>query len=192
MVVTRVTYRLLRSLKDPAAIEAAVRAILPDVTTLSSKLALITQVGHREGAGHRLVSEEADKEMLKSWRGEVRSASVEQLAREWDLLRVLFAAKFEADSSEGDLDIPNSPNLTLSLLRAARGESRQQSVESRAVRRFPRLDWDALVKLFGDEGVLRDRIGRLAASPVAAYDAELLSLANKYLDGWRPKQFGED
>ena len=192
MVVTRVTYRLLRSLKDPAAIEAAVKAILPDVTTLSSRLALITQVGHREGAGHRLVSEEADKEVLKSWRGEVRSASVEQLAREWDLLRVVFAAKFEADSSEGDLDIPDAPDLTLSLLRAARGESRQQTVESRAVRRFPRLDWDALVKLFGDEAVLRDRIGRLAASPVAANDAELLSLANKYLDGWRPKQFGED
>ncbi len=192
MVVTRVTYRLLRSLKDPAAIETAVRAILPEVTTLSSKLALITQVGHREGAGHRLVSEEADKEMLRSWRAEVRSASGDQLGREWDLLRVVFAAKFEADSSEGDLDIPDSPDVTLGLLRAARGESRQQSVESRAVRRFPRLDWDALVKLFGDEAMLRDRIGRLAASHTAADAADLLSLANKYLDGWRPKQFGED
>lgn len=51
MVVTRVTYRLLRSLKDPAAIETAVKTILPEVTTLSSKLALITQVGHREVPG---------------------------------------------------------------------------------------------------------------------------------------------
>jgi hypothetical protein len=193
MVVTRVTYRLLRSLKDPTAIESAVKEILPEVTTLSSKLALITQVGHREGAGHRLISEEADKELLKSWRGEVRSASVELLARDWDLLRTLFAAKFEADPSEADFDIPESPEVTRKILQAARGESRQQSIESRAVRRFPRLDWDALVKLFGDESALRQRIETLkATSPKTAADVDLLALADKYLGGWRPKQFGDD
>ena len=44
MVVTRVTYRLVRSLKDPAAIEDVVRQILPQLTTLSSKLSLINWV----------------------------------------------------------------------------------------------------------------------------------------------------
>ena len=49
MVVRRVVYRLLRSLKAPDAIEAAVREILPELTTLSAKLELITLVGYREG-----------------------------------------------------------------------------------------------------------------------------------------------
>jgi hypothetical protein len=65
MVVGRVTYRLLRSLKDPNAIEAAVRSALPEITTLSSKLDLITQVGYREGAGHKLISEASADQLEK-------------------------------------------------------------------------------------------------------------------------------
>jgi hypothetical protein len=193
MVVTRVTYRLLRALKDPTPIEAAVRKILPEVSTLSSKLALIMQVGHREGAGHRLISEEADGELLKSWRDEVRCASGEQLAREWDLLWVLFAAKFESGPSENAIEIPDSPEVTLKILQTGRRESRHQSVESRAVRRFPSLEWEAMVKLFGNEEALRQRIaGAKVAHSNRADDAELFELAEKYLSGWRPRHFEDN
>ena len=192
-VVSRVRYRLLRSVKDSGAVQEVVQQILPELTTLSSKLALITQVGHREGAGHRLVSEDVDKALLKSWREEVRCASVEQLVREWDLLRVLFAAKFEADASEKDLDISASRDMTLAVLQAARGESLHQSIESRAVKRFPRLDWDILIKLYGHESTLRQRVeASRAVRPSDADDVALLDLADKYLGGWRPNEFGDD
>jgi hypothetical protein len=70
LVVTRVTYRLLRSLGNPEAAEAAVRQILPELKSLSAKLALITDVGYREGAGLKLVSETAASEFERALRDE--------------------------------------------------------------------------------------------------------------------------
>jgi len=189
-VVGRVTYRLLRSLRDPSAVEGAVRQILPELTSLSSKLELITQVGYREGAGHKLVSERAAGEFERLWRGEVRASPVECLVKEWDLARVLILTKREADTSEDSLNIDSSSELTLALLRAARSEVLDQTFGSRAVRRSPCLAWDVLTELYGDEATLRQRIETLRAVHLKGTD-DLLELADKYLSGWRPKHFGE-
>jgi len=62
---------------------------------------------------------------------------------------------------------------------------------SRAVRRSPRLAWDALITLFGSEETLRDRIEALRASDVQLAD-DLAELIDKYRSGWRPKDFGPD
>lgn len=190
MAVRRVVYRLVRSLKDPDAIEAAVREILPQVATLFSKLELITSVGYREGAGHKLVSEAAASKFEKGWRVEVRAASVDILAEESGLLRILLLAR-EADPAEPSIEIADSARLTLALLRSARSEVRSQSMGSRAVRRSARLAWGALVKLYGDEGTLRERIEKLKGSRPEG-DDELLQLADKYVGGWRPEDFGEN
>jgi hypothetical protein len=185
-IVGRVTFRLLRSLKDPAAVEAALRQILPELNSLSSKLELITQVGYRENAGHKLVSENAAAEFEKSWRNEVRASSVEQIVRERDAGGVLFLTKREADPSEGPLTIHSTPELTLALLRSARSEVLSQTLGNRAVRRSPRLNWDALIGLYGDETTLRERIKELKATNPQGVD-DLLELADKYVGGWRPK-----
>ena len=191
MVVARVVYRLVRSLKDPDAIEAAVRNILPNVTTLSSKLELITEVGYREGAGHKLVSEDSARQLEAAWRDEVRAARPDNLIREQDLLRILLLTKHEADQSEPMLEISGSPQMTLAILRSARGEVRSQSLDSRAVRRSARLAWKVLLELYGDEATLRDQIEKVKGSRSADSD-ELLELADKYLAGWRPdEEFGE-
>lgn len=193
MAVTRVTYRLLRSLKDPEKVDGAVRAILPALTTLSSRFNVITQVGHREDAGHKLITKESDDALLRAWRDEVRQASAAQVTQEWDLLRVLYAAKFEADSSEPVFEVPGSPELTLALLRAAKSESRRQAMDSRAVRRSMQLNWDALTKLCGSEEDLRGRVEALrAASELGENDQVLIQLAERYLAGWRPGPFGDD
>ncbi|MCY3818849.1 MAG: P-loop NTPase fold protein [Gammaproteobacteria bacterium] len=192
-VVRRVAYRLLRALKSPEAVLDSVQRILPELTTLSSKLILITLVGHRERAGHRLVSEEADKALLKSWREEVRGAPVKQLVGEWHLLQVLQAAKFEAEASEPTLDLAESGCMTIAVLRAARGEASYQSLDSRAVRRFPRLDWDVLVELYGDEHTLGQRVDAAkAVCPSETSDVAVVDLAERYLSGWRPKELGDD
>ena len=59
--VRRAALRLLRVLEDAAAVEAAVRRILPQVTSLSSKVELVLQAGHWEKSDHKLVSETAAK-----------------------------------------------------------------------------------------------------------------------------------
>jgi len=191
ITVARVVLRLLRTLKDPREVERAVREILPAVTCLSSKLVLITIVGHRENAGHKLVSEEAAAGFEEQWRREVRAASADLLAREENLLEVLWRAKKEAGPEEPSLQVPDTPDVTLGVLRSARSEVLSQSMGSRAVRRSYHLAWDALVELYGGEAVLRDRIESLKAVQPADAD-ELLQLAGRYLDGWRPKEPGDD
>lgn len=191
MVVGRVTYRLLRSLKSPAAIEAAVQAIMPELTSLSGKLQLITQVGYREGAGHKLISESAATRLDRDFRLEVRSAPASALLVEPDLLRILFTVRRDAGPDEPQLDIPPLPELTLAILRSARSDVRSQSLGSRAVRRSPRLAWDVLVELYGSESTLRERIDDLKQSSDET-EPELLELALRYAGGWRPDDFSDD
>ncbi|MCA9469880.1 MAG: hypothetical protein KC643_31155 [Nitrospira sp.] len=191
LVVGRVVYRLVRALKDLQAVEAAVREILPQVSSLSSKLELITAVGYKEGAGHKLVSDKAAKALEKEWRISVRAASVETLERETELLRTLILTKKDAEPDEPVLVIPNSPGVTHALLNSARSEVRSQPMDSRAVRHKPRLAWDALIELYGDESTLRQRIEKLKASQPGNF-GDLLDLADKYLAGWRPRDFGDD
>ncbi len=191
LVIGRVVYRLIRALKTPDAIESAVQEILPQVKTLSSKQELITDVGYRDSAGHKLVSEAAAKAFEVDWRMAVRSANKEDLANETDLLRTFLLTKREAESGEPELIIPNSPQVTYALLKSARSDVRSQSLGSRTVHLKPRLAWNVLIELYGDEEILRDRIEQLKATPPDEV-GDLFELADKYLSGWRPKDFGDD
>ena len=191
VVVRRVIYRLMRSLKDPDAIEAAVRRILPQLTKLSVKRELITLVGHREGQGHKLVSESVAQRFEEAWRGEVRAATENSLAAENDLLRTMIIAKRDSGPTDPPINCPVSPSVTLALLRSARSEVRSQELGSRSVRWSPRLQWGLLVELYGSEDTLRKRIEELKITqPRGAGD--ILELAERYLGGWRPSDFGED
>ncbi len=191
LIVSRVVYRLVLSLKDPNQVEKAVRSILPYLRTLSAKEELITMVGYRKGAGHKLVSETAARQFEEDWRAEVRSATVEDLVKEKELLGILLLAKRQANPTESSLAIADSPSMTLALLRSARSEVLSQSMGSRAVRRSVRLSWDALIELYGSEDILRKQIEKLKATRPEGVD-ELLRLANKYLTGWHPSDFDED
>ena len=192
LVVTRVVLRLLRSLEDPHQVEAAVRNTLHHLSTLYAKERLIRIVGYQEGVGHKLVSKDAAKRFEAEWRNEVRSAPVDVLCKEEGLLWILLHVKREADPAEPPLDIPDSPCITLGLLRSARHEVVSQPIDSRAVRRSARLAWDALVELLGDEKVLRERIEKLKAIPLEGMDEQLVELADKYLAGWRPSDLDDD
>ena len=103
----------------------------------------------------------------------------------------MLLVKREADPEEPELVVPDSTDVMYSLLKSARSEARSQSMGSRAVRLKPRLAWDVLIDLYGDENVLRDRIDQLKASPPSEI-GDLFELADKYLSGWRPGDFGDD
>jgi hypothetical protein len=189
LVVSRVTYRLIRSLKDADKIEAAVRQILPDVRWLSSKLELIDDVGYREGAGHKLVSQPVAEELERQWRVDVRNASETQVSTDPEAFRVLYRAR-ELAGQEPDFSVPDSPAVTLAVLQSAKTETRSQTAGSRAVRRSPRLPWNRLMQLFDGEEDFIARYDALKASDVAL-DLELAEVVEKYLGGWRPGDFAE-
>lgn len=183
--VTRVTYRLLRSLVTPTAIEEAVRLILPNLKHLSSQFEVITEVGYRENAGHRLVAKEVAAALEAAWREEVRNASIERLEGDPDLLRVFLFAQQDLTEAEPAIVVPEAPRITLRLLQSARNETISQTAGSYSVRREPRLAWEALARTVGGETVLIQRIDRLFASE-EGIDRAVEDLVRRYRDGWRP------
>ena len=198
-IIRKAVLRLLRALEDAAAVEAAVRRILPDVTSLSSKVELVLQVGHRGKSGHQLVSVTAACEFETMLRNEIRAATTDELVLEPAPSRVLTFAKHYGRPSEEPFDIDDSPELTFALLRSVRRQMETVSLDSRAAHRFSVLDWECLIDLYGGEEVLETRIKALKVQfsilrprteirGMQMPDAErLLELADKYLSGWRPE-----
>ena len=191
IVVGRITLRLLRAVGDAAAVSEAVRRILPHLHTLSAKFELITDVGYREGAGHKLVSEADAKEFERQWRDKVRAATPDQLTAEWDLARVLYFANADGTEDESPTVVSDDPDVTLAVLRSARTETRSQTTGDRAVRRAARLPWDMLVAIYGSQEILGEHVDALELAE-GSENADLLALARRYRGGWRPKDFGGD
>jgi hypothetical protein len=187
LVVVRVVLRVLRRLAGPAEVEDAVQQALPRISTLSSKLELLTTVGFVEGAGHRLVSAEAAERLQRDLETEIRAATPDKLAEEKDLLRLLLAPLHWDESARPILTSSALPKLNAKILVAARGEVHSQAMGSRAVRTTIRLQWDALIRIYGGEDELRavlDTVRPLAESDEQI--AETTQLADRYLSGWRP------
>jgi hypothetical protein len=112
------------------------------------------------------------------------------LAAEGDLLRLLLAA--ERTTGRSPLRPERvTPELTVAVVMSAAGEVTSQSFGSRAVRRSPRLAWDVLTSFYGGEDELRRAIDETRdLSTVPPDYSGVLSLADKYLSGWRPREFG--
>lgn len=139
-------------------------------------------VGYQKGAGHKLVSKRAARQLERSWRDEVRSAPVESLATEKNLLRTYVFAKQDSAPDESPLEVPDSSCVTRALLESARTLTREEV--GRVVRRSFRLEWDALVDVYGSEEILRDRIEKLKSTQPRNFD-DVLDLVDKYLAGYR-------
>ncbi|MDE0101268.1 MAG: P-loop NTPase fold protein [Bryobacterales bacterium] len=143
MLVGLVIDALLGTLKEPAAIEAGVRRILTAIRSLSSKVLLIDRIRRSKQDAQPLVSSAATREFGRLLSDEIRSASVDDLVQERDILRVLVFAKGLADSG-APFDVPDSPRLTLVLLRF--------------------YDINTLSTLYGDKATLKARFEDLNAS----------------------------
>lgn len=186
--IMRVVYRLIRSLKTPDLIEITVKSILPEVTTLSAKYDLIGMVGHIEGVGHKLISEEASKKLELEWALEVKAASDDELLKEPQLLRVLFVANKYLTGSSEQIVVSDTAELTLAVLKSSQSEAMSQSFDSRLIKKETRLAWASLIELYGNEDVLKNRIEH-AKNYISANDKELIELADKYINGWKPENW---
>lgn len=187
IVVSRLIYRLLNSLGSEDAVEQAVREILPSLGSLSSKLMVLGIVGHREGVGHKLVSEPFASREERIWRDEVRAEMADQLAEERDLMRILWVMRSQLDADEEVMTLPDLPKFNKALLAASRTETRSQSGDSPAITRSPRLMWKGLLELVDGEENLRARIE--SARPLFDPKSEIIALAEKHLSGWNPDSF---
>ena len=185
--VRKATLRLLRILEDAAAVEAAVHRILPKVTSLSSKVELVLQVGYREKSGHKLVSEKAASEFETMLQNTIRGTSADDLAEEREPLRVLVFARNYGGLSEEVFDVDESSKLTFALLRSVRGGVVTDMI-----------NWQRLIDLYGSAEVLATRINDLKVQfeslkpwfetcGIPLDEAErLLDLADTYLSSWGP------
>ncbi len=189
LVVTRVVLRLLRQLPGPEDVERVVRDVLPRISTLSCRFDLVTLVGYRENAGHKLISAATAEELEIELAEAIRGAAPSQLAKEGELLRLLLWAQDKLPEGEKVLETFNDRELNGKILLAARHEVRSQSMGSRAFKRETRLAWDALITLYESEEVLRRAVEALNEPGTDGALTETAALAQRYLTGWRPKDF---
>ena len=167
------------------------------MTSLSSKVELVLQIGHREKSSHKLVSVTTAREIETMVRNEIWLRPPTSFALNvthhgsWSLQSTMPA--FRKAIRYGRL-----PELTFALLRSVRGQMETLSVDSRVVHRIPVLNWERLIDLYGDTEVLETRIKELKArfnilrpgiepADAACRRRAFAELADKYLSGWRPE-----
>jgi hypothetical protein len=188
LIVGRVVLRLLSRIADPSEVEDTVKRMLPKVATLSDRLELLTLVGYRENAGHKLISEEAATKLEEELRGQIQAADGTTLAGEHDLLRVLLWAKQGGDLPETVLRALQQPEVAARLLKASVTESQSRPLDSRAVTTRQEMHWDVLVEVAGGEAAVKE-MGDVLDTPDDDPDLEeAVALARKYLGGWRPSR----
>ena len=147
-IVGGVARALLNQLQTPEEVEAIVRRVLPELTSLYSKTELIHLVGHQQ-VGDGLISEEAEAEFSKELFNHAQSMSIDDLAQEKNLASTLKFIK----SSGRPVAIPDSPKITFVLLRSSLITSEGQPLKS--------LNWYVLIELYGSEDILKARVDSL-------------------------------
>ncbi|WP_370945357.1 P-loop NTPase fold protein [Amycolatopsis sp. cg5] len=190
--VTRVVLRLFRRLDDEAKVEAASREVLPQISTLSSKLEFVHMIGHVEGTGHRLVSEVAARELESMLSAEIQRADGAQLKTEPNLLGLMIWMRNHTEEESTFMtNLFGDPEFNCALLLQSVCQVRSQSVGSRVIQREARLYWETLETIYGDQETLRDGVQsvRHHIDSVDQEVADATELAMKYLTGWRPERF---
>lgn len=183
LTVGRVVLRLLRKVVDEAARQELVAEVLAGIETYSSQLDFIHSMGHREGAGLKLISEKFAEQLQEEFVKRVQANPPAEPEREWDAWRVYDAVR--ESTGETPLDAETDPVLIRSVLLSAKSTARSQSMGSRKVKTEDRLAWDLVVGLFGSETVVKAAVANVREKTGDDY---ILQLADKYLDGWRPER----
>lgn len=162
LAVMRVILRLFRKLDNADTIAASVQKILREVATLSSKMALIELVGHKNDIGSKIVSEIAAKKLEGLLCRQIQFASSDSIAKERDPARLVWFVKFECDIDGKSYTIENSPKLTYVLLRSSQTQVSKSYLDSRHVHfSEPTINWEFLSRLYGDVTTLMACVEKL-------------------------------
>lgn len=156
MALSQVLLRILRD-RPPEVVERAVSAVA--VEDLSARHELLLLVGHREGAGSRLVSEAFADSMERQLGQDVLASPAVALGKQRELARLLaLAADSDGAAFEERIEQwTENVGLLMHLLRSVVLESVGHTVGRADVHRGYQLNWPALQKLVG-EGLLARRV----------------------------------
>lgn len=186
IAVTRVVLRMLRRVEAELVREQMATAVLDGLETYSSKLSFLTMIGYLDDAGHKLVSEAFSRKAEDYFFDELARIDPKLPEREWDILRVYWQVKER--TNEPPLRGKRDAALLGAVLSSAKSTNRRGSFDSPVVTLTDVLAWDPLVEVFGDEAAIKS-----AAEIVREQypDLPVLDLVDHYLEGWRPKNWGD-
>ncbi len=183
IALTRVLLRVLRG-REPEDVKRAVEAV--QTTSLWGRYELVLMVGHVEGAGHRMVTEQAISGLERAMTDEVLAASAERLRDERDVAALMgMAARVDLDALRTRLEEwLTDPRFLMSLLRSATLEGIASTSGRAGVRRRYQLSWPALARIVGQE-VLADRLSaavpHLDALELDNVERQILEQARRYV-----------
>ncbi len=183
----------LRKIEDPEALALKVKMVMPRVDNLSARLDLATMVGHREGIGRGLVSEEEARNLEEHVLTALEHADPDSLARERNVVRLLMGAR-EIDRTRGEAlstRLAEKDSVFLTVLRSSLKESHSFTQGEVVSRVEHELMWDAMCDLFGEDVVQRrvEELARAGDGGVVSPDERTslaLDTARRYVAGWRP------
>ncbi len=192
MVLMRAALRLLKRLPTPEAREEVVRAVLPEIRSLSARLTLLLVCGHRKDIGNGLVAADVATELENALRSELTARSAEDFAREPRTVRL---ADLLAETDDGKTalhDLAEDDRVMLSLFVGSVGEIRGRAIAAVAVEVTKTLAWDRLAIYFGEDMLIRRTAELLAAvtddgMEISDEEREALGLAADYATGNRPE-----
>lgn len=183
----------LRKIEDLEALALKLKMVMPRVETLSARLDLATMVGHREGIGRGLVSEDEARNLEQHVLTALEHADPDSLARERDLVRLLLEAR-EIDQARGEalsIRLAEKDSVFLAVVRSSLKESHSFTQGDVVSRVEHELTWDAMCDLFGED-VVKRRVEELARARdggrVSLDERTSLALdtARRYVAGRRP------
>lgn len=149
--IRRVIYRFLKLSEQQGHVLRDVKEILGLVEKFSAKFIVISLAGHQDGVGHKLISSDESAGLEIEFANELRAASAGKLTKEFDLLRMFLFVKRTLDHLGESIEIPNSPEFNLAILKSSRADSKTQQQGSRSFKVLPRLAWSSLQKLFNND-----------------------------------------
>lgn len=186
MSVSRTCYRLLSGLASNESREAVTKIVLPQLETISAKYEVFTILVPGEDKEQKLVSEAFAAYLVEAIVEETRVAPSADLAREDNLLRLLYLPT-QLGQEPMSLESRQEDYFTIAMIRKACTERIGQTVGSRAVKRKWELNWETLITLFRSETAFIDAFQRIDYSKVQEDDVPFLLLAQDYIAGRPPK-----
>ena len=156
----------LSNLDDIDKADDMVTRVLNNLLSLSPRVMLVEYLRSKEDSGSGIASETVLQELENMLQEEIIDAPDSFLKNEPDLLRILYYGKGRAAGRQYHTDESNN-ELTISVLLSAVREKNDPLFLERQARLpvglHPALDFDGLVKLYGNREFLKQRVDDLEA-----------------------------
>lgn len=179
--VRHVVIALLHRVDKEEEREKLISQILEGLETYSSKLYLIDTIRYSNLGEKELVSETFAEQIYSNFVQTLQNTPPNKPSREWNAWRIYYEVGI--NTGKTPLSPGNDPNLLRAVLYSLRFTTLPQSLDPLRDQPKDRLEWDKFVNLFGSEDKVKRALSNVRNK---LGDDEVLQLADRYLQGWRP------